>query len=272
MPELPEVETIRRGIAPHVEGKRVSQVIVRQRQLRWPVPVSLEPGLTGSTITRLSRRGKYLLLGCKSGTAIIHLGMSGSLQVLSAGQDAARHDHIDILFGKRRMLRLHDPRRFGCMLWTEQDPLAHALLRDLGPEPLTMDFDASYLHQRCQGSKRSIKTAIMDSHVVVGVGNIYASEALFVAGVHPLLTANKISLIRHKRLTAAIKQVLSAAIAAGGTTLRDFVDSDGKPGYFSQQLKVYGRAGEPCLACGQQIEQCSIGQRSSFFCPHCQKQ
>jgi formamidopyrimidine-DNA glycosylase len=271
MPELPEVETTRRGIAPHVEGRKVSDVIVRHYQLRWPVPRGLKQKLTGHKINSVTRRAKYLLLGFDHGTLILHLGMSGSLRIIDDALTAEKHDHLDIVLENGKSLRLTDPRRFGAVLWTKDDPLQHELLAHLGPEPLSDAFHADTLYQKSRKRHSSIKQFIMDGKVVVGVGNIYASEALFLAGINPKTVAGKVSKTRYEKLTAAIKQVLAAAIAQGGTTLRDFVGGDGKPGYFAQQLNVYGREGEPCRHCGTTIKQITQGQRSSYYCPRCQR-
>jgi len=272
MPELPEVETTRRGIAPHVTGRRVEKVIVRQRRLRWPVPAALDRELPGQVIASVSRRAKYLLLGTDRGTVILHLGMSGNLRLVPAAEPPGKHDHVDIVLDDGRALRLRDPRRFGAVLWTRTDPAGHQLLRDLGPEPLDEDhFDGDYLFQRSRGRRQSVKTFLMDSHTVVGVGNIYANEALFMAGIRPGIAAGRISRPRYRRLAEAVVQVLGDAIAAGGTTLRDFLASDGRPGYFAQQLRVYGRAGLPCPVCGTPIRGTRLGQRSTFYCPQCQK-
>ena len=270
MPELPEVETTRCGILPYVNGQRVVAVTVRQRQLRYPIPMRLGHELIGQEIRQVSRRGKYLLLASDAGTVIIHLGMSGSLRIVAAGTAAASHDHVDICLANKLCLRLRDPRRFGLLLWTRRDPLQHRLLRELGPEPLLSDFSGAYLFQRSRGRRQAIKSFIMDSHCVVGVGNIYASEALFLAGIHPARAAGRIALPRYQVLVDAIKQVLQQAIAQGGTTLRDFYYGDDQPGYFGQSLQVYGRAGEPCLVCAAVILQRRIGQRASYYCPVCQ--
>jgi formamidopyrimidine-DNA glycosylase len=270
MPELPEVETTRRGIAPHIEGNTVSDVIVRQSRLRWLIPRGLARKLSGHNIVGVSRRAKYLLLRFEHGTLIMHLGMSGSLRIVPAGAAAAKHDHLDIVFKTRQVLRLTDPRRFGAVLWTEEEPQRHELISHLGPEPLSEAFSGDYLYQQSRSRKSSIKQFIMDGKVVVGVGNIYASESLFLAGIHPKRIAGKVSHERLERLAAAIKQVLAAAIEQGGTTLRDFVGGDGKPGYFAQQLNVYGREGEPCRQCATPIKQLTLGQRSTYYCPRCQ--
>lgn len=270
MPELPEVETTRRGIAPHIEGMTVDDVIVRQPKLRWPVPRGLKQKLLGQQLLYVERRAKYLLLGFEHGTLIMHLGMSGSLRIVDATQPAGKHDHFDLVLSRGKALRLTDPRRFGAVLWTGDAPQLHPLMAALGPEPLSDDFTADYLFRRSRGKKCSIKQFIMDGKVVVGVGNIYASESLFIAGINPRRVAGRVSRERLERLTAAIKTVLAAAIEQGGTTLRDFVGGDGKPGYFAQQLYVYGRAGEPCRRCGTVIKQVTIGQRNTYYCTHCQ--
>ena len=270
MPELPEVETTRCGILSSVKGQRVISVAVRQRQLRYPVPLRLKHELIGQVFDDVGRRGKYLLLACDAGTVIIHLGMSGSLRIVASGTIAGKHDHVDICLANDVCLRLRDPRRFGLVLWTRRDPLQHRLLCHLGPEPLAIDFDADYLFRRSRGRRQAIKQFIMDSHCVVGVGNIYASEALFMAGIHPARAAGRIALARYHTLVTAIKQVLQLAIARGGTTLRDFYYGDEQPGYFAQSLQVYGREGLPCLVCTTVIRQRRIGQRASYYCPACQ--
>lgn len=270
MPELPEVETTRAGIAPHIIGRRISKVVVRERRLRWPVPPALARELPGQRIVAVTRRAKYLLLRAEEGSVILHLGMSGSLRVLTRRPEPRPHDHVDLCFGSARTLRFNDPRRFGCLLWTRRDPLEHPLLARLGPEPLSDEFDGATLHHAARGRSTAVKNFIMNGHVVVGVGNIYASEALFKAGIHPRRPAGRIALARYQVLAAEIRRVLRAAIRAGGTTLRDFTDSDGLPGYFSQSLKVYDRAGSPCVRCALPIRQEVIGQRSTFFCPRCQ--
>ena len=268
MPELPEVETTRRGIEPHLLGQRIRGAIVRQPRLRWPVP-DLARLLTGHRVRAVERRAKYLLVRFDHGTLIIHLGMSGSLRVLSADSAPRPHDHVDLLFG-RRCLRLHDPRRFGALLWAEGDPLAHPRLRDLGPEPLSAAFNGTYLHAVACRRRVAIKSLLMDGKVVVGVGNIYATEALFRAGIHPQRSSHRISRARLERLVEEVKAVLRYAIGRGGTTLRDFLNESGEPGYFAQELFVYGRAGEPCRICGTAIRSRRIGQRASAYCPHCQ--
>jgi formamidopyrimidine-DNA glycosylase len=269
MPELPEVETTKRGIAPHIEGSKVCCVNVRQRQLRWPVTSRLHSILSGHKVRSVQRRAKYLLIGFGHGTLIIHLGMSGSLRILPRGTEPEKHDHFDLVFA-RICLRLRDPRRFGAVLWTREDPNKHKLLRHLGPEPLSSEFTGEHLHGLAQKRHAPIKNFIMDGKVVVGVGNIYANEALFISRIHPKRPCNEISLARYNILAKHIKGVLDAAIKQGGTTLRDFKQGDGQPGYFSQKLQVYGKTGEPCPKCGQAIKQERIGQRSAFFCDHCQ--
>ena len=244
MPELPEVETTLRGTAPHISGKKVTGVVVRQPRLRWPVPPDLDKQLVNASLNQLTRRGKYLLFEFDHGTLIMHLGMSGSLRILPAGATPEKHDHIDILFG-RVMLRFRDPRRFGAVLWTKKDPLLHDLLKNLGPEPLGDQFDGTYLHLQGQSRHCPVKNLIMDGKVVVGVGNIYANEALYMARISPARRSNRISPQRYDQLADAIKLVLGDAIEQGGTTLQDFQQADGNPGYFTQKLHVYNRARQP---------------------------
>ena len=270
MPELPEVETTRRGIEPHLVNQRIAALTVRDRRLRWPIPDGLEQVLPGQRIGAVERRAKYLLLRLDQGTLILHLGMSGSLRVLSAGTPAAKHDHLDLVLENTRCLRLRDPRRFGAVLWQSGEPYAHPLLRRLGPEPLSAEFDGDHLRRIALRKRIPVKNLIMDSQVVVGIGNIYANEALFLAGIHPQRPCNRISLARYRHLAETIQQVLARAIEQGGTTLRDFANADGNPGYFALSLNMYGKAGEPCPGCGNSIKQRRIGQRSSYFCPHCQ--
>ena len=271
MPELPEVETTRRGIAPHVEGRRIERLRVRDRRLRWPVPPRLEQKLAGATIRRIGRRAKYLLLDTDRGTALIHLGMTGSLRVLPEPAPPNPHDHYDSELDNGEILRFCDPRRFGSLLWGADAPLEHPLLADLGPEPTDDAFTGDYLYSASRGRRVAIKPFIMTAQVVVGVGNIYASESLFLAGIHPHRPAGRVSAARYAKLAEAIRTVLAAAIRAGGTTLRDFYGSDGQPGYFRHELKVYDREGEACLSCGSEIRQRVIGQRSSFYCINCQR-
>jgi formamidopyrimidine-DNA glycosylase len=272
MPELPEVETTRRGIAPHLSGRRVAAVVVREPRLRWRVPASLAKVLPGQTLHTVDRRGKYLLLRADTGTVLIHLGMSGSLRVMPATVPPEPHDHVDLVLDNGDCLRLRDPRRFGCVLWVAgPHPEHHPLLVDLGPEPLSDAFTGAYLYQRARGRKAAVKSFIMDARVVVGVGNIYANEALFQAGIHPHRPAGRISRERYEALARAIKTTLEDAIRAGGTTLRDFYGSDGEAGYFALQLNVYGKDGQPCPRCGSPLHQQVIGQRSTYYCPRCQR-
>jgi formamidopyrimidine-DNA glycosylase len=270
MPELPEVETARRGIEPYLLGHRVESVAVRQRRLRWPVPPALLRELPGQRIEAVARRGKYLLLKSKAGTVILHLGMSGSLRVLPMDTPPQKHDHVDLVMDSGKLLRLRDPRRFGALLWS-RDPLKHPLLRSLGPEPLDADFDGDHLFERSRGRRLAVKLFIMNSRIVVGVGNIYASEALFRAKVRPRRQARSLSRAEVARLTRAVRTVLALAIKVGGTTLRDYVGADGLPGYFRQKLYVYERASQPCRKCGTPVRQFTQGQRSTYYCPTCQK-
>ncbi|HNQ04902.1 MAG TPA: bifunctional DNA-formamidopyrimidine glycosylase/DNA-(apurinic or apyrimidinic site) lyase [Thiobacillaceae bacterium] len=272
MPELPEVETVLRGLAPHLSGKRLLGAQVRNPNLRWPVPADLETRLRGRTVRALGRRGKYLLMhldGVDMGGLVIHLGMSGSLRLCPADRIPEKHDHLDVLLEDGLCLRLRDPRRFGACLWSD-DPARHPLLAHLGLEPLADTFDGPCLHALCQGRSASIKTLIMDARKIAGVGNIYANEALFQAGIHPELAAGRLSRRRCDALARAIRDTLTRAIAAGGSSLRDFVDGHGQPGYFQQNHYVYGRGGEPCRICGAIIRQVLQGGRSSFFCTTCQ--
>jgi formamidopyrimidine-DNA glycosylase len=271
MPELPEVETTRRGIAPHLTGKRVTAVVARTAKLRRPIPKELLLELPGRTILRVERRGKYLLLPTDRGTVILHLGMSGSLRLVPTATRPGRHDHLDIVLENRETLRLTDPRRFGLVLWTAADPLAHPLLAAIGPEPLEDGFDGAHLYRASRGRAVAIKQFVMESRIVAGVGNIYANEALFRAGIHPARSAGGISRQRCHRLAQAIREVLTEAIALGETTLRDFRDSGGTPGYFRLRLDVYGRGGEPCPRCGAAIEQTRQGGRATYFCRRCQR-
>jgi len=270
MPELPEVETSRRGIAPWVEKQQVRVVVVRDRRLRWPIPVDIDQELPGQVIRSIQRRAKYLLFETGTGTAMLHLGMSGSVRIIDSDEPAGKHDHVDIQFESGKALRFRDPRRFGSLLWTH-NPFEHDLLRSLGPEPLSDEFDGDYLWQKARGRRVSIKQFIMNGSIVVGVGNIYASEALFIAGIHPKRRADRISSGRMAQLADAIKSVLQSAIEAGGTTLRDFHGGDGEPGYFRQMLEVYGRDGEPCRRCKRLLSVVVLGQRSTFYCKDCQK-
>ncbi len=269
MPELPEVETTRRGIAPHVSGRRITRIRVRDGRLRWPV--RLPKSLAGSTVTAVERRAKYLGLVATDGAIIIHLGMSGHLRLVEVGSTPAKHDHVDIDFDHGVALRLTDPRRFGSIHYQAGDWLRHPLLENLGPEPLSEDFDAAYLFARTRGRRVPIKSFIMDARMVVGVGNIYANEALYRAGVRPRRAAGRITRAESERLTVAIKATLEEAVTAGGTTLRDFLGSDGTAGYFSTQLAVYGRQGLPCPRCGMTLKGVRLGQRATAFCPKCQR-
>jgi len=272
MPELPEVETTRRGIEPHVTGARIVEVIIRRHDLRQAVPEDII-SIEGRFMQGVTRRSKYLLLKIDDGsTLLIHLGMSGSLRVIDPAEEWKKHDHVGITLGNGKQLRFHDPRRFGLVLRiNEPDPLSHSLLAGLGPEPLESGFTVECLKSACAKRSSAIKQVIMDAKVVVGVGNIYASEALFRAGVRPATPANRLTKPRLGKLVAAIREVLSASIEEGGTTLRDFLNSDGKPGYFKQRLFVYDRKGEPCRVCGTAIQQAVLGQRATYWCPVCQK-
>lgn len=271
MPELPEVETTRRGITPHIENNTICAVIVRNRNMRWPIPIGLNAKLKNQKIVSVTRRAKYLLIKTEIGTLILHLGMSGSLRILATTEAVEKHDHFELQFKNDICLRLRDPRRFGAVLWTKDDPLKHKLLLNLGPEPLAKEFSSELLFQKSRKRKTSIKQFIMDAKIVVGVGNIYASEALFLSGINPKRLAGKITKKHSLDLTRAIKKILTQAIKQGGTTLKDFTASDGKPGYFKQKLKVYDRKNEPCVSCKKPIKQITLGQRSTFYCSNCQK-
>ena len=271
MPELPEVETTRRGVAPFLEGNAIAGLVVRESRLRWPVEAGLDARLRGATVEQVSRRAKYLLIQTGAGCLIWHLGMSGSLRIITDGRPPQKHDHVDLVLANGHCLRFNDPRRFGFVLFTELPVGEHPRLAGLGPEPLSGDFDGSHLYLASRGRRAPVKSFLMDSAVVVGVGNIYASEALYLSGIHPRRPAGRIALPRYQRLAENVKAVLAAAIAQGGTTLRDFRDSDGMPGYFSQSLRVYGREGEACEGCGGTIRREVIGQRSTFFCGRCQR-
>lgn len=269
MPELPEVETSRRGIEPHIVGTKVIGVTIRNRSLRWPVSKSVDRNLTDNHVTSIGRRAKYLLINTPSGSAILHLGMSGSVFIVNHGSAAGVHDHVDVDFANGKTLRFRDPRRFGSLHWS-RDPLNHKLLKALGPEPLDDEFNAEYLWQTARGRRVNVKQFIMNANIVVGVGNIYASEALFLAGINPKTAAGRIAKTRYAALVAAIKEVLGRAIKAGGTTLRDFYGGDGEAGYFQQQLEAYGRDGEPCRRCDTPITAIVQGQRSTYYCTQCQ--
>ncbi len=270
MPELPEVETTRRGIAPHLLGRRVTALVVRQSQLRWPITDAVGEGLVGRVIDRVERRAKYLLLCNSAGTALIHLGMSGSLRVLSDAVPVRPHDHVDIALEDGQLLRFNDPRRFGSLLW-QAPGTTHPLLAGLGPEPFSDEFTGDYLYRRAAGRSAAVKHFLMDQGIVVGVGNIYAAEALFRAGIDPRRAAGRVSRERYGMLVVFVRQILQAAIDRGGTTLRDFLKPDGEPGYFEQELNVYGREHEGCKVCGHPIRSVRLGQRSSFFCGRCQR-
>ena len=282
MPELPEVETTRAGLAPHLVGRRVMGASLRRPDLRWPIAAEIQALLPGQRILAVRRRAKYLLLDTAAGSALLHLGMSGSLRVLPAETPVRAHDHVDLLLDAKpghagRVLRFNDPRRFGCLLW-QAPGQTHPLLATLGPEPLPVDtpgagprFDGDYLFSRSRGRSAPVKSFLMDQRVVVGVGNIYAAEALFAAGIAPQRAAGEVSLTRYARLADAVTTILGHAIARGGTTLRDFISPDGAPGYFEQELWAYGRGGEPCRRCGRPLRQALIGQRASVWCGHCQR-
>ena len=270
MPELPEVETTRQGIAPHLLGQAITTLSVHNRHLRWPVPDEIN-ALENATVQSVERRGKYILIKVAAGTAIVHLGMSGSLRICKNDKPRRKHDHVEMQLASGAVLRFHDPRRFGCLLWQPTGAPSHKLLAHLGPEPLSDDFDANYLFAATRKRQVAIKNLIMNSQVVVGVGNIYASESLFLAGVRPGRQAKRVSRKNCNDLVEAIKLVLQRSITQGGTTLRDFVNSDGDPGYFAQSLTVYGRKNEPCRVCSQPIKHKILGQRSTFYCANCQQ-
>ena len=271
MPELPEVETTRRGIAPHVSGRRVVRVDVYDPRLRWPVPADLDARMRGLTIDRVDRRSKYLLLRLGEAALLVHLGMTGTLRIHRDPPARGKHDHVDIALDDGTLLRYRDPRRFGAMLWLARADDGHPLLDALGPEPFDAAFDARYLWRTTRARSASIKLVLMDNRVVTGVGNIYANEALYRAGIRPATRANRLSKARLARLVDAVRGVLHAAIAKGGSTLRDYVGSDGAAGYFQLDYFVYGREGTPCRVCGTPIRRSRIGQRSSFHCPQCQR-
>ncbi|WP_028450414.1 bifunctional DNA-formamidopyrimidine glycosylase/DNA-(apurinic or apyrimidinic site) lyase [Chitinibacter tainanensis] len=270
MPELPEVETTRRGIEHHLLQQTIADIIVRNPRLRWPVPAELAQILPGQTILSVRRRAKYLLLEVERGTVLIHLGMSGNLRVLTENYPAEKHDHIDLMLANGHLLRYRDPRRFGAWLWLTGDPLLHPQLAALGPEPLSAAFDATYLASQLANKRTPIKPNLMDNHIVVGVGNIYASESLFRARINPQRPANSLTAAEISRLVNEIKHTLTEAITAGGSTLRDYVDTDGKAGYFMINSYVYGRAGQPCRVCSTAITTIRQAQRATFYCPRCQ--
>lgn len=271
MPELPEVEITRAGIESHLVGRRVVDVVVREARLRYPVPDDLPARARGASVKQVRRRGKYLLLDLGPASVLIHLGMSGSLRVVRAETAPQRHDHVDIVLQGGEAIRLRDPRRFGCVLWVPQPVEAHPLLAGLGIEPLSEAFCGGWLHATSRHRKTPIKLLLMDSHHVVGIGNIYASESLFRAGIHPQTPACRLSLARCERLARSVRETLSDALAAGGSSLRDFVHSDGSSGYFQQQYYVYGREGEPCRLCGESVQRMVMGQRATYFCRSCQR-
>ncbi len=271
MPELPEVETTLRGIEPHIDGQTISGVVVRNAKLRWPVPEAELALLVGQRIDKVERRAKYILIHTQLGVLLLHLGMSGSLRILPASTPPQKHDHLDIEVASKVIVRLNDPRRFGCCLIAQEPINTHKLLAKLGPEPLAEEFSGRYLYAASRGRKVPVKNFIMDGHIVVGVGNIYASESLYEAKIRPTTQACKISGPRYQKLADEIKSVLAKAIKAGGTTLNDFTQADGKPGYFRHELQVYGRSGAPCNRCGGAIKSKVIGQRNTFYCAACQK-
>ena len=275
MPELPEVETTLRGIAPHIQGKKVADVVLRQTRLRWQVNPNLAEILKEQEVLSCRRRAKYLIIGFSTGSLLIHLGMSGSLRIFTCNdariEHPDKHDHVDMVFADGTVLRYHDPRRFGAISWHEGVAEHHPLLEKLGPEPLSDNFSADYLYQKFNTQKRAVKLALMDNTVVVGVGNIYANESLFRSGILPHRPANKVKKKECAVLVETIKAVLQRAIETGGSTLRDFVNSDGKSGYFQQEYTVYGRHNEPCIRCGGLVQKEVLGQRGTFYCPNCQK-
>lgn len=270
MPELPEVETTLRGITPHIHNKKITGLVIRQSQLRWPVSPELTENILQKKIRSATRRGKYLLLGIGDGHILIHLGMSGSLRIVPKDEPPLFHDHVDLQFGKIS-LRYSDPRRFGCWLWIEGKTEEHKLLKKLGPEPLTENFNPEYLWQKSRGRTKTLKEFIMDNHIVVGVGNIYANESLFMTGIKPVRKAATLTKKEAELWVEKIRFVLQRSIDQGGTTLRDFVGGDGKPGYFQQQLLVYGRAGEECRQCRKILKEIRQGGRSTVYCSYCQR-
>jgi formamidopyrimidine-DNA glycosylase len=270
MPELPEVETTRRGLAPHIVGKTIKQVILRRDSLRWPIPFDIVEQLPGQKILGIERRAKYLLMHTKAGSALWHLGMSGSMRVLNADAVVGKHDHVDIVLSGKKIIRYTDPRRFGCLLWQAPNE-THPLLLKLGPEPLTDRFSGDYLFAKSRNKHVAVKSFLMDQAIVVGVGNIYAAESLFRAGISPLREAGSISKTRYEKLAQAAKQILAYAIERGGTTLRDFINPDSEPGYFEQELDVYGREGLPCKQCGRALRDSRLNNRAGAWCGFCQK-
>ena len=270
MPELPEVETTLRGIQPYLQGKQLKGLVVRERRLRWPVPENLETRMSGVVVTGLYRRGKYIVIMFEGGGVLVHLGMSGSMRVILNQAVPEKHDHFDLVTLEGPIIRYRDPRRFGCLLWISGNPDLHPRLQALGVEPLTCEFNGEVLYNASRSRSQAVKNLIMDGRIVVGVGNIYASEALYKSGIHPNRPCNRISLQRYEKLSDNIKMTLTEAIQQGGTTLQDFIQVDGRAGYFEQSLNVYGRAGEPCFNCGSLIKSKIIGQRSTFYCTKCQ--
>ena len=270
MPELPEVETTCRGIEPHIVNQKVKNVVIRQPNLRWPITAGLDSILINKKILNVSRRAKYILINFNRGTLIVHLGMSGRFCVVDANTPVEKHDHVDIALSNKKILRYNDTRRFGTIQWTADNPLEHKLLASLGPEPLEKGFSATHLLSKSKNKKQAVKQFIMDSKVVVGVGNIYANEALFTSKIHPKTPANEIKTDKYKELVKNIKKILKQSITKGGTTLKDFLSADGKPGYFSQSLLVYGRGGEPCVECETELTEIKLGQRTTVFCGSCQ--
>lgn len=271
MPELPEVETVVQGLALNIIGATIASVVVRCKKLRWPIPDNLDKILGQQTVRQVSRRGKYLLILTDVGTLIIHLGMSGKLCILTENLPVKKHDHMDIIFTNNLVLRYTDPRRFGAILMTTESAHEHPLIKSLGVEPLTHEFNAEYILQRASKRSIAIKPFLMDSKIVVGIGNIYATEALFIAGIHPKMSTGLLSHAQATKLVDAIKQTLQLAIEKGGTTLKDYVNSEGRPGYFSQQLKAYGRGGQPCVICDKTLQSCMLGQRNTVYCMYCQE-
>lgn len=269
MPELPEVETTKNGISPYLKGFTIERIVVRQPKLRWLVSPELTQ-ISQQKVTALSRRAKYLIIHTEQGYIIGHLGMSGSVRIVSHNSPIDKHDHLDIVMNNGKLMRYNDPRRFGAWLWTTNLEEFHLFLK-LGPEPLSEQFNADYLFKKSRQKTTAIKTFMMDNAIVVGVGNIYANESLFLCGLHPSKAAGKLTKAQCELLVSTVKQVLSNAIMQGGTTLKDFLQPDGRPGYFAQQLLVYGNKDKPCPKCGAKIESLVIGQRNSFYCPKCQK-
>lgn len=270
MPELPEVETTRRGIEPLLQKQTISNIIIRQRKLRWPIPRSLNQKLSGQEIHGVLRRAKYLLIDTSAGYLLIHLGMSGHLRIVAESTPTKKHDHFELVLTNGKSLRFNDPRRFGAVLWAGVQPEKHKLLVDLGPEPLETTFTGSHLYARSRRRSRAVRDFLLDGKIVAGIGNIYANEALFNAGIRPTRAAGSISQARYITLAQAIRDTLTLAIKAGGSSIRDFRQSDGKPGYFQQQLHVYGRDGQPCQQCHRKIRALTLGGRRAFFCTHCQ--